>query len=104
MTYTPQTSPFQNQKTTPTAVPENGPQSYFQRQNNNSIFGMVVMMGMIGTAAGFAMYTRRTNTLLNQMNQITKNQAKRMPATKIGPPTKGEWDKIRPRFDKDEFI
>jgi hypothetical protein len=70
----------------------------------DSTFGMVIVLGMIGATAGFTMYTKRTGTMLRQMDQISKNKARRMPARSVGPMTKAEWDKARPRFDKDEFI
>jgi hypothetical protein len=65
---------------------------------------MVIVLGMIGASAGLAMYTKRTGTMIKQMEQISKNKAKRMPPRQTGPMTKNEWDKVRPRFDKDEFL
>jgi hypothetical protein len=62
------------------------------------------MLGMVGASAGFAFYTKRTASMIRQMDQIGKNKARRMPPAKIGPMTKPEWDKVRPRFDKDEFV
>lgn len=67
-------------------------------------FGMLIVLGMIGASAGFTMYTKRTATMIRQMEQVSKNKAKRMPPPRVGPKTKQEWDKVRPRFDKDEFI
>jgi hypothetical protein len=75
-----------------------------EKRSNNDTFGMLVVAGMVATAAGMTMYTKRAGTMLKQMDQISKNKAKRMPATKIGPMAKTEWDKVRPRFDKDEFV
>lgn len=56
------------------------------------------------TSAGFAMYTRRTGQLLKQMEHASKSQAKRTPPPKVGPMTQAEWDKVRPRIDKDDFF
>jgi hypothetical protein len=65
---------------------------------------MLVMLGMVGASAGFTLYTKRTASMLKQIDQISKNKARRMPPSRIGPLTKGEWDKVKPRFDKDEFV
>jgi hypothetical protein len=75
-----------------------------EKKSNNDTFAMLVVAGMVATAASFTMYTKRTGQMLKQMDQITKNKARRMPPSKIGPMTKQEWNKSRPRFDKDEFI
>jgi len=73
-------------------------------QPNNDLLGKVILLGMIGSAAGFAMYTKRTSSMIRQLDQISKNQARRKPPRTIGPYTKEEWDKIRPRIDKDDFV
>ena len=70
----------------------------------NDTFAMMVVGGLCLSAAGLTMYTKRSGQMLKQMEQISKNKARRMPPPKIGPLTKKEWDKVRPRFDKDEFI
>lgn len=72
--------------------------------NDNNTLSMLIMLGIVGTAAGFTMYTRRTASMLKQMEHMSKQQAKRQPARKIGPYTKEEWDKIRPRLEKDELF
>jgi hypothetical protein len=79
-------------------VPQNS-----NNNNNNNMFSMIVVLGMVGAAAGFTMYTKRAGTMLKQMEQISKNKARRMPPPRVGPKTKEEWDKIRTRFDKDDF-
>ena len=71
---------------------------------SNNTFGMLVVAGMVGAAAGLTMYTKRSGAMLKQMEQMSKNKARRMPPSKVGPMTKKEWDKVRPRFDKDEFV
>ena len=70
----------------------------------NETLSMIIMLGMVGTAAGFTMYTKRTGSMLNQLEQIAKNKQRRMPPARVGPHTKEEWDKIRPRIDKDDFV
>mmetsp|Transcript_15926 Transcript_15926/g.44034 ORF Transcript_15926/g.44034 Transcript_15926/m.44034 type:complete len:89 (-) Transcript_15926:1428-1694(-) len=66
--------------------------------------GKAVVLGMIACSAGFTLYTRRTSQMIRQLDQITKNKAKRMPAPRIGPHTREEWDKIRPRFEKGDMF
>jgi hypothetical protein len=75
-----------------------------EKTSNNNTFAMIAVAGMVATAFSFTMYTKRTGQMLKQMDQIAKNKAKRMPPTKIGPLTKNEWEKVRPRYDKDEFV
>mmetsp|Transcript_35159 Transcript_35159/g.85157 ORF Transcript_35159/g.85157 Transcript_35159/m.85157 type:complete len:94 (+) Transcript_35159:227-508(+) len=71
---------------------------------HNEALVKVIVGGMVLTSAGFAMYTRRTGQLLKQMEHASKSKAKRMPPPKIGPMTQSEWDKVRPRIDKDDFF
>eukprot|EP00429_Kryptoperidinium_foliaceum_P000549 CAMPEP_0176011438 /NCGR_PEP_ID=MMETSP0120_2-20121206/5284_1 /TAXON_ID=160619 /ORGANISM="Kryptoperidinium foliaceum, Strain CCMP 1326" /LENGTH=73 /DNA_ID=CAMNT_0017344301 /DNA_START=115 /DNA_END=332 /DNA_ORIENTATION=+ len=59
--------------------------------------GMMIVLGMIGASAGFTMYTKRSGQMLRQFEHYASQQQKRMPKRKIGPMTKEEWDKIRPR-------
>lgn len=70
----------------------------------SSQMGTVIVLGMIGASAGFTMYTKRTGQLLRQFEHISQQQAKRKPTRPIGPMTKDEWDKLRPRFEKDDFF
>ena len=65
---------------------------------------MIIVLGMVGTAAGFTAYTKRSGQMLKQLEFIAKQKQRRTPPRPVGPMTKEEWDKIRPRFDKDEFI
>lgn len=62
-----------------------------------------IMMVVLGASAGFTLYTRKTSSMLQTMNKITENQLRNRPP-KFGPPTKQEWEKLRPKFDKDEFV
>lgn len=66
--------------------------------------GMVIVLGMIGASAGFTLYTKRTGQLLQQLDHISQQQLKRAPKRQIGPMTKEEWDKIRPRMNDDDFF
>lgn len=58
---------------------------------------------MLATSAGFVMYPKRASSMLRTINEMNENALRRRPP-KIGPPTKQEWEKLRPRFDKDEFF
>jgi hypothetical protein len=68
------------------------------------MLGMIVVMGMVGTAAGVTMYTKRgAGTLLKQMGQVSQNKARRVLPARVAPKTKEEYYKLRHRFDKDEY-
>mmetsp|Transcript_15021 Transcript_15021/g.42429 ORF Transcript_15021/g.42429 Transcript_15021/m.42429 type:complete len:88 (-) Transcript_15021:132-395(-) len=71
---------------------------------SSDTIGKIIMLGLIGSAAGFTLYTKRTGAMIRQLDQITKNKAQRMPPPRIGPHTKAEWEKIRPRFEKGDFF
>ena len=58
---------------------------------------------VLGSSAGFTMYTRKTGAMLRTMENITANQLRNRPP-KYGPPSKAEWEKLKPRIDKDEFF
>lgn len=75
-----------------------------KNRTKDDTIGMLVMGGMVLSAAGFVLYTRRTESMLRQMNHIAESRAKRCPPRKPGPMTKEEWDKVRPRFEKDDFF
>lgn len=66
--------------------------------------GMLIVGGMVLSTAGFALYTRRTESMLRQMNRVAEMQSRRVPPRKPGPMSKEEWDKVRPRIDKDDFF
>lgn len=56
---------------------------------------------MLGISAGFTMYPRKVGSMLQRMKLVDQARLKRNPP-KYGPPTKEEWEKMRPRFDKDD--
>jgi hypothetical protein len=68
--------------------------------------GWVVAVGvaMMATSAGLMLYTKKTGSMLETMKNVHQNQVARRGPVKFGPPTRTEWDKIRPRFEKDEFF
>ena len=59
---------------------------------------------MIGASAGLTLYTKKTKAMLDQMKRVEQNRQSRLPKKKLGPLTKDEWEKMRPRWnDKDDF-
>jgi hypothetical protein len=63
--------------------------------------GIAVLV--LGSSAGFTLYTRKTGAMLRTMENITANQLRNRPP-QYGPPNKAEWEKLKPRIDKDEFF
>ena len=61
-----------------------------------------IMLVVLASSAGMTLYTKKTGSMIKAMHKVTENQLRNHPP-KIGPPTKQEWEKLRPRFDKDEF-
>mmetsp|Transcript_16432 Transcript_16432/g.33665 ORF Transcript_16432/g.33665 Transcript_16432/m.33665 type:complete len:85 (+) Transcript_16432:130-384(+) len=59
---------------------------------------------ILGASAGLTLYTKKTGTMLRQMEKVAENQAKRKGPPKFGPPTKEEWEKIRPRLNDDDLF
>jgi len=53
---------------------------------------------VLGTSAGFTLYTKRAGSMLSRIEQVTEREIKRKgPNYKIGPHTRSEWDKITKR-------
>lgn len=59
---------------------------------------------MVGASAGLTLYTKKTGHMLKQFEKVAENQAKRKGPPKFGPPTKKEWEKMRPRLDDDDLF
>lgn len=72
-------------------------------ENGPTGLQLAIMAVVLGSAAGFTLYTKKADSMLRAMNQVKQNQLRRNPP-KFGPPTKAEWEKMRPRFDKDDFF
>lgn len=68
-----------------------------------STLSYAIAILVLGSSAGFTLYTKRAGSMLRAMKQVEENQLKRNPK-KVGPPTKEQWEKLRPRIDKDEFF
>ena len=66
-------------------------------------FQLTIAALVLGTSAGFTMYTKKTASMIRTMNQVNENVLRNRPPH-FGPPTKQEWEKLRPRIDRDEFI
>ena len=60
---------------------------------------MGIFAVMLGMSAGLTLYTRKTSSMIAQMNNVRRF---RQYPTKFGPMTKEEWEKIRPRNDGDD--
>mmetsp|Transcript_7208 Transcript_7208/g.9362 ORF Transcript_7208/g.9362 Transcript_7208/m.9362 type:complete len:89 (-) Transcript_7208:385-651(-) len=64
-----------------------------------STLSFVIAAIVLGSSAGMTLYTRKSGAMLSRMKQVTDNEMRRNPP-KFGPPTKAEWEKLRPRhFD-----
>ena len=62
-----------------------------------------VMLVVLGASAGLTLYTKKTGSMLQTMKRMEEAQLKLHPP-RIGPQTKHEYEKMRPRIDKDEFF
>jgi hypothetical protein len=58
---------------------------------------------ILGSSAGLTLYTKKTQSLLNQMKRVDQNKAMRLPKKKFGPMTKPEWERMRSRWTKDDL-
>jgi len=68
------------------------------------MFALGIAVLVLGTSAGFTLYTRKAGSMLQRFEQVTENQLRHRGRPKFGPQTKEQWDKTRPRIDKDEFF
>ena len=80
-------------KTTDAAPATNGP----------TALQIGIAIAILGTSAGFTLYTKRASSMLSGIKKVEAAQRKRNPP-KFGPPTKEEWDKMRPRYDNKDDI
>ena len=76
--------------------------------NNNSGGGITPLQFtfaaiILGASAGLTLYTKRTSTILHQMERASKNATEWKGPQKFGPKTKMEWDKLRNRWEKDDL-
>lgn len=79
------------------------PKTTSKEDSSPTALQFAIMAVVLGSSAGMVLYTKRTNAMLQSMNQMKQNQMARNPP-KFGPPTKKEWEKLRPRFEKDDFF
>ena len=73
------------------------------KDTSESSLPLGIMILLLGTSAGFTLYTKKTGSMLSAMKQIEKNQLRNRPP-KFGPETKEMHEKMKPRIDKDEFF
>jgi hypothetical protein len=76
--------------------------------NNNNSGGITPLQFtfaaiILGASAGLTLYTKRTSTILHQMERASKNATERKGPQKFGPKTKSDWDKLRNRWEKDDL-
>lgn len=74
-----------------------------QAPEGPSTLSYAIGLAILGTSAGFTLYTRKTGGMLRAMEQVEKNQLRRKPP-KVGPVTKTEYEKMKPRIDKDDLF
>ncbi|CAB9514449.1 expressed unknown protein [Seminavis robusta] len=70
--------------------------------NKIGIPPIVIFSVCLAASAGFTMYTKRASSMLRTMEKVTERQKLRNPP-RIGPPTKEEWEKMRPRWTDDDI-
>mmetsp|Transcript_36658 Transcript_36658/g.76316 ORF Transcript_36658/g.76316 Transcript_36658/m.76316 type:complete len:90 (-) Transcript_36658:937-1206(-) len=68
---------------------------------NPSTLSYAMAAIVLGSSAGMTFYSRRSGQMLSRMKQVTENQRLRNPP-KFGPPTRAEWEKLRPRHSFDD--
>jgi hypothetical protein len=82
------------------------PLSPVQRQEQDSgptALQLGIALLVLGTSAGFTLYTRKAGSMLRRMEQVAENQLKSQRPV-FGPPTREYAEKMKPRIDKDEFF
>jgi hypothetical protein len=58
---------------------------------------------ILGASAGLTLYTKRTSTIINQIDRASKNAIERRGPPKFGPRTRMEWEKLKNRWEKDDL-
>mmetsp|Transcript_18868 Transcript_18868/g.34001 ORF Transcript_18868/g.34001 Transcript_18868/m.34001 type:complete len:100 (+) Transcript_18868:421-720(+) len=74
-------------------------------QSSSSPTALQLALGAIilGTSAGLTFYTKRTGTMMNQLERASKNATVRRGPQKDGPKTKLEYEKTKNRWEKDDL-
>jgi uncharacterized OsmC-like protein len=89
------------------ATPSQTNESKDDKTKNNNIVITPLQYALaaiiLGTSAGLTLYTKRTSTILTQMERASKNATERKGPQKFGPRTKEEWEKLRNRWEKDDL-
>lgn len=63
-------------------------QTTTKQEEEHSPWGIPLAVAMLATAGGLCMYTRRSTSMLKQMETVAKNQALRKGSMKPGPSSK----------------
>mmetsp|Transcript_24261 Transcript_24261/g.29102 ORF Transcript_24261/g.29102 Transcript_24261/m.29102 type:complete len:89 (+) Transcript_24261:541-807(+) len=58
---------------------------------------------LVGASAGLTLYTKKTQSMLNHMDKLKQQKLIRNPPP-YGPVSKKDYEKMKPRLDKDEFF
>ena len=62
-----------------------------------------IMLLVLGSSAGFTLYSKKAGAMLQGIKRVEAAQLKKHPP-RVGPSTKQEYEKLRPRIDKDDFF
>jgi len=89
------TSPIERKTTSPSTNADSSAPSALQY-----LAGILIL----GASAGLTLYTKKTGTMLAQMERASKSKAQRMGPQKYGQKTLKEHDKTRPRMENDELF
>lgn len=81
------------------------PNDQRKQQESSKVTGFQLMIAalVLGSSAGMTLYTKKTSSMLTSLNRVPNVMRQHKPLV-YGPATKAEWEKMRPRFDKDEFF
>lgn len=81
---------------TPTDNQQRRPTTTQQQIAPPSTLAYAMGIIVVGASAGLTLYFKRSPDILGRMEQYAANQLARNPP-KFGPPTRAEWEKMRPR-------
>lgn len=57
---------------------------------------------LLGASAGLTLYTKRTGSMIAQLDRASRNATVRRGPPKYGPKTKVEWERTRNRWESDD--
>mmetsp|Transcript_10780 Transcript_10780/g.23707 ORF Transcript_10780/g.23707 Transcript_10780/m.23707 type:complete len:92 (-) Transcript_10780:238-513(-) len=88
-----------------TSTPSSAPNTTTKSNKDTTITPLQLSLAalILGASAGLTLYTKRTSTMLNQLERASKNAQQRKGPERFGPMTRGEWEKMRNRWEKDDL-